>query len=177
MRRTFLLAGAVCCAGIATAQSRSSFLDVSAFDDLTVTPQNGGLAYQVNVGNNPTFTYNGSTYTITDVFGFWVMSNDDDLSASNADVDQWRTANNNSGLGGIAGWKTNPNTGLVPNTSYTFEFDSLGVSSVEQYGFHVRLDGTFPGTNGDTGYATVPEPASMIGLGLGVLALLRRYKK
>lgn len=161
----------------AFAQTRSSFLTVDAIQDVTVTVSNGGKTFKVDVGAAPTMTYNGIEYDITDVFGFWALSNDDDLDADHSDIGVWRAHENNAGGGGIAGWKTNPNTGLRPNQSFTFDFNSLTYDRVEQFGFHIRLDGQFPGTDGNTGYATVPEPASMLGLALGLATLARRRRK
>jgi hypothetical protein len=107
---------------------------------------------------------NGVEYNITDIFGVWALSNDDDLAATHSDVGVWNAHEQNAGTGGIAGWKTNPNTGVTPNGSFIWTFDSLNASSVEQHGFHIRLNGNFPGWGGQTGYATVPEPAGYIAL-------------
>ncbi len=157
-------------------QSRASFLSGDSFQDVIVTVAGGGLEYTVTLGPNPAFVYQSVAYPITDLFGFWVLSNDDDLFPVHSDIGVWRAHENQAGTGGIAGWHTNPNTGLTPGQQFTFTFDSLNVASVEQFGFHIRVNGTFPGTNGNTGYATVPEPAT--GSALGVLAVLlgRRFR-
>lgn len=177
MKKGLLIAGIFSVAGAAFGQSRSSFLDIDAFNGLTVNIFNGGLTYEISLDAAPSFDYQGNSYDITDVFGFWVLSNDDDLVFANADQNGWKADSNNAGTGGIAGWKTNPNSGITPGQSITFTFDSLDVNRVEQIGFHVRIDGTFPGTQGNTGYATVPEPASMIAIGAGVAGLLARRRR
>lgn len=161
-----------------SAQTRSSFLAVDGFSDVFVTPSNGGLTYAVSLGANPQMFFQSQVYAITDVFGFWVLKNEDPntLSSSNSSFGVWSVWNASSGPGEIAGWKTNPNTGITPGGSVTFNFSALNVAEVDQFGFHVRLNGTFPGTNGDTGYATVPEPSALAALGLGLLSLPRRRK-
>jgi hypothetical protein len=123
--------------------------------------------------------YQNTAYDITDVFGFWALSNDEDLVAIQHDLDGWVVNQSNSGPGGIAGWRTNPNTGLTPGESYTFTFDSLSKDKVDQLGFHIRIDGTFPGTNGNTGFATaaIPEPGLLAPAMLGLLPFVRRIRK
>ncbi|MBS1723260.1 MAG: PEP-CTERM sorting domain-containing protein [Armatimonadetes bacterium] len=180
MKKAIILSAFLAVAGAAGAQTRSSFLGVDVISDIAVQVSNGGLTYNVQVGNAPTFTYNNTVYHITDVIGFYTLSDDDDLTAVNQNVGVWQTNNSNAGTGGIAGWKTNPNTGLTPGQSFTFNFDSLNVASVERLGYHVRIDGTFPGTQGNTGnITTVPEPASLlvIGSALASLAARRRMRK
>jgi hypothetical protein len=157
-------------------QSRVSFLQGDSFQDVVVAVAEGGLEYTVSIGPNPAFVYQSVAYPITDVFGFWVLSDDDDLFPVHQDIGVWQAHENQSGQGGIAGWKTNPNTGLTPGQQFTFTFDSLNVASVEQVGFHIRVAGTFPGTNGNTGYATVPEPATGAVLGLLSLVFGRRFR-
>jgi hypothetical protein len=176
MKKGLILAGMIAVTGSAFAQSRSSFLEVDSFSDVTVNVMNSGLTYQIVLGANPTFSYQSQTYNITDLFGFWVLSNDDDLVFSHSNQNGWDAHGNNSGTGGIAGWKTNPNNGITPNQSITFSFTTLDVSRVEQIGFHIRIDGTFPGTQGNTGFATVPEPASMLALGAGLAAIAARRR-
>lgn len=159
------------------AQSRSAFVDVSAFQDLHVEVSNSGLTYKVILGANPKLLYQNAWYNITDVFGFWTLSNDVDFNVVNQPTNQWNPSNNNAGPGAIAGWKTNPNTGITPNNSYTFTFDSLNTDAVDQVGFHVRLDQYANFWQGNTGYATVPEPTSMIALALGAIGLAARRRR
>lgn len=61
-------------AGAAIAQSRSSFLTVDSLIDLNVTESNAGKTFLVEVGNSPRMVYQGKTWTITEVFGFWALS-------------------------------------------------------------------------------------------------------
>jgi hypothetical protein len=177
MKRLIAFVGAATLCSAAFAQSRSSFWDVDGFSDVFLTISNGGLTYELTMGANPKMTFEGVTYDIQDIFGVWALSNDDDLVASMSNTGVWEAHQNQSGTGGIAGWKTNPNTGLYANQSYSWTFDSLNVASVEQQGFHVRCFGEVPRFGGNTGYATVPEPSSLAALGaLGALFLARRRK-
>lgn len=176
MKRTTMILALTVAAAFASAQSRSSFLAVDAIEGIDVS--SFGLDRDVQVGQAPRFQYNGTWYDIVDVFGFWSLSDDDDLVAAGANTGVWGWNSNQSGTGGIAGWKTNPNTGLTAGQNKVFSYDSLNASSVERYGYHVRLDGNFPGTNGNTGYiTTVPEPGSMIALGAGLAAFAARRRK
>lgn len=157
-------------------QSRSSFLEGDGFQDVIVIVSGGGLEYTVSLGPNPAFIYQSVSHPIVDLFGFWVLSNDDDLFPVHGDIGVWRAHENQAGVGGIAGWRTNPNAGLTPGQQFTFVFDDLNVESVEQVGFHIRVEGTFPGTNGNTGYATVPEPTTLGILSLLGVAFIRRLR-
>lgn len=164
------------------AQSRSSFLEIDSITGITVTPSNGGLSFLVEVSNNPSFTFANHVYHITDVFGFWNLSDDDDLTVTNAgftgNFGPWGANNSNSGTGAIAGWKSNPNNGITVGGSETFTYSSLSTGNVERLGFHVRLDENFPGTGGNTGnITTVPEPTSMIALVSGIGALIARRRR
>ncbi len=167
------------CAAGAFAQSRSSFQNVGTIDAIGVDSSNGGLTYTVNVGAAPSFSLGGFNYSIQDVFGFWLLSNQD-ISATHSDTGVWDAHENNAGSGGIAGWKTNPNTGLVVNQSKAFTFDALNVSS-PTYGFHVRLTNAGNGPlAGNTLYVTgtpVPEPATMSVLALSLAAMVAKRKK
>jgi hypothetical protein len=183
MRATLLLTLSLTAVG-AFAQTRSSFLGVDAITGITVTPSNGGLTFLVQLDADPYFTYNGHDYHITDLIGFYNLSDDDDLTVTNSaftgNFGPWATDNSNANTGGIAGRRSNPNDGITVGNSETFTYSALSVANVERLGFHVRLDELFPGTEGNTGnITTVPEPVSMVGLlvGLGGLAARRRRNK
>jgi LPXTG-motif cell wall-anchored protein len=179
MRLSIGIAAAIACAitGSTMGQTRSSFTNGS-LSGVTLLITNGGLNYNVAVGGMPTLTIGAQTFPIIDIFGFWALSNDDDLVASNSSFGVWGVDNSNSGPGGIAGWDTNPNTGLFVNQSAQFNFSALNVASVESYGYHVRIDGIFPGTQGNTGFVNnVPTPAGAALLGLGGAFVSRRRRR
>lgn len=173
--------------GGAQAQSISSFSLSGDFSGISILTSDQ-LTYVVSVGANPKFNVGGTDYTITDVIGFWVLSDVADFNASNSNFDSgvgsWKERNNNSGTGAIAGWRaSNANVGLQPGESETFSFASLTPSSqIDGYGLHVRVEGTFPGSSGNTGHIRtqdnpVPEPTSIAVLGIGAAALLRRRSR
>lgn len=154
------------------AQSRSSFQTPTAISGVTVTKLNT-TDYNVALAIGSTITIGGSTDTITDIFGFWALDNNDDLSATGSTQGAWGFDSNYAGSGGIVGFKTNPNTGITQGNNQTFHFDSI-TGTIEGYGAHVRL------ANGNTLYAVttqaVPEPASFAVLGLGGLLMMRRKR-
>jgi hypothetical protein len=182
MKRIAILALALT-STLGFAQSRSSFLSVSQITGVTVTQFNGGLSYTVEIGATPQFIYNNVAYNISEIFGFWALkdANPDTLNPSNSSFGIWTANTSTGGAGEIAGWKTNPNTGLTAGQSQTFTFAALNSAAIDRYGFHARLaSGTFPGTSGNTGHITgelVPEPASMAVLSLGFVALIRKRRK
>jgi hypothetical protein len=176
-----------CVAGIGTsflanATTRSSFLDVDSMTDITFGVTNLGLTVDAILGANPTFTIGSDTYHVTSIIGFYALSDDDNLAVSNSDFGVWTTDNSNAGVGGIAGWKTNPNSGFGVSNHQVFAFNTLSTSLVEGYGLHVVTQELFPGTSGFTGNISarslnpVPEPTSILGVGLAVVALRKRKK-
>lgn len=162
-------------------QSRSSFTQVYNLQGVNVDQSPNGLAYKLALGSNATFELGSNTYIVKRVFGFWVMKdqNPDNLNPSHNDFGVWSKHSNNSGTGSIAGWKTNPNTGINPNQNVTFNFQSLNSAEVDRYGFHVLV--TQMGHDKDeTKYITgepIPEPTTIVALGLGGLAFIRRRRK
>jgi LPXTG-motif cell wall-anchored protein len=181
VRRSFrfvALAGlAIPFATPALATTRSSFTDVDQISGITVTHL-AGFSYEVSVDIAPIFEIGSQSYMITDVFGFYALADTADLTplAMLSSVGSFSNDSSNAGPGGIAGWRSNPNQGLTPGESLVFTFDSLDLANVDRWGFHVRLDGTFPGTSGNTGNITsVPAPAAGAAmLSVGLLAIRRR---
>ncbi len=174
--RTAAFAGAMAFAGNASAQTFSSFRLVDALQGVTVE-ELAPLEYRVSLGAAPLLTYQGSSIPITDIFGFWALSEDDDVTGATTDFGVWNAHANNASAGGILGWKTNPNTGIVPGGSQVFIFDSLSTADIEHFGFHIRLDGTFPGTTGNTGFAYVPTPGPAAVLAIAGLVAARRRRR
>src|SRR5690242_2292942 len=96
MKKAIILAAACVVASAAQAQSRNSFLPVDLISDLTVQVSNGGLTYKIDMGANPTFTYQNSVYHINRTFGFWVLSDNQDFTVTNHSFGAWDPDNNNA---------------------------------------------------------------------------------
>lgn len=163
--------------GTASAQSRSSFVTPITWTGIEIT-NNGPKNWTVKLTGTPTVTLNNKTYGVTDVFGFWLLDNNDDMKAQGQSFSGWSYNQNYSGTGGIAGYKTNPNTGITPGKSQEFTFKSVN-GTVENVGIHARLASN---TFCDTIYLecpppAVPEPASLAALGIGAASVVRRRKK
>lgn len=178
MKRHIWAAAGVTAALAATAfgQSRSSFMYVDSFSGITVS-QTGPLTFDVSLSGAPTVTVSGTPYSITDLFGFWALVDaDPDLSAaSGANFGVWAWSRNSSGAGDIAGWKTNPNLGITPGGSQSFNYSALAVGEVDRWGFHVRVNGVLP-TGGNTFYFAVPAPGAGAMLALAGLVAGRRRR-
>jgi hypothetical protein len=181
-RAMFAFATAAIAATVAApamATTRSSFFDVSGINGITVTPL-AGLSYRVNLSDTPTFSQGGQLFPITDLFGFYALSNNADFSplASLAPVGTFLNDSTNSGPGGIAGWRANPNRGIHPGESIVFTFDGLDQAHNNQWGFHVRVVGSFLGTAGNTGSITsVPAPTTGALAFVGGLVAWRRRRR
>lgn len=164
------------CAGTALGQSRSSFFDVDSFSGVTIS-KTGPLTFDVSLSAAPTVTYLSTTYAITDLFGFWSLRNADPdfTTGSGASFGVWDWHRNTSGDGDIAGWKTNPNTGIVPGGTLTFTYTALSQSEIDNFGVHIRVDGTLP-FGGNTFHAVVPTPGALALLGVAGLVAGRRRR-
>lgn len=162
-------------ASLCAAQSLSSFQTVTGLSNLNTTVSGNTLT--VAAGASPTFILGSTTYTITEVFGAWLLDSNDDFTATGTNQLGFNFHSNYSGTGGIAGWKTNPNSGFVNDTK-AFNYSSMtGLS--EDVGYHVRTSQNLPG-GANTLYirnAPVPEPGTMSALVLGVTAMIRRRKR
>lgn len=172
---------AVSLAAPAHATTRSSFHAVGTITNATAVPSNGGLTYTVSLLAGGNFTIGANVYSITDVFGFYLLSDDVDFSplAALGSSGTFRDDSSNSSTGGIQGWKSNPNAGItVGNSPHVFNFPAnFHLAAVDRIGFHVRVNGLFPGTTGNTGNITlVPTPGVFGLMGLAGLVVARRRR-
>ncbi len=154
-----------------SAQSISSF-HVAGISGISVL--RSGNQITLNVGSAPTLQLGSNSYAVTEVFGVWALDDNGDMSATNGDQSGWKKSINFAGTGGIAGWKTNPNDGLI-NGSQVFTYGSL-TGSVESFGYHIRVSGNLPGGGNTAFFRPVPEPGTLAALGAGV-ALMGRSRR
>jgi hypothetical protein len=174
--------GTALAASLGFSQSYSSFYQVDAIYGVHVT--NSGLDYTVDLDPGAFLIYNGNQYDITDIFGFWNMKAGSALTASGTNQNGWNWDQSNSGGGSIAGWQNNPKTfDIQPGGSKTFTYTSLDQPSVEATGFHFSFVQDWAPTPGNkTAFVSgplnpVPEPASMVALAAGAIALIRRRRR
>jgi hypothetical protein len=161
---------------IASAQTRSSFFDVTNVFDIGVSTLDG-LTYTVLLGPNPSIDYGSTTYNVTDLFGFYLLSDSQDVSATGIDQNGWGFELRNAGQGGITGWEArNANAGITPTQSISFTFTTVDLSRVDRFGFHLRYSSSFNG-GGNTSYVAVPEPSSMAALALGAMGFWRMRRR
>ncbi len=158
----------------ALAQSRDSFLIADDFVGITMIELDS-TTQRVDLTADPKLIYLGVTYSINSVLGVWALSDFETDFASTTSFGVWNAHKNLSGTGGIAGWKTNPNTGLTPSTGESYAFNSLNRAETSGWGFHIRVNGTLP-TGGNTAYFTVPTPGTSALFGLGAALITRRKR-
>jgi hypothetical protein len=175
--RAAYCAGIISFASGAFAQTRSSFYDVTASNDITVSSFDG-LTFTVLLGPNPWVVYNSTTYIVTDAFGFYVLEDTGDVSATGTNQNFWTFDLNNSGPGGLSGWEAaNANSGITPGQSISFTFTTLNPTSWDRFGFHLRYSAEFEQTGGNTSFVAVPEPASLAALALGAAGIVRLRRR
>lgn len=174
MERIIIVTSLAALAALSAAQTRGTFQVPSTLTGITIT-KNSPLNFNVALASNASMFYQGRSYQIQDVFGFWLLDNNDDMTTSGNNFGVWQYHQNYNGEEGIGGYKTNPNTGIKAGQNQNFEYKTVQGNN-EAYGVHIRLK------NSDTLYVEmprnpVPEPASMAALGIGFAAILRRRKK
>lgn len=178
---TLTIAAAVVAAGasVASATTRSSFLDVPVINGISVVPL-APLSFRVTLQPGASFSLGGTTYPIQNLIGFYALSNATDFTplVSLPTIGNFRDDSTNSGPGGVQGWKSNPNQGLNIGDTLDFTFPSLDAAKFEQVGYHVRLSDTlFPGTSGNTGNITLVPTSGTTAAALVALAGTRRRRR
>ena len=170
-------------ADTAGATTINSFTTGAVFNGIHITPLvSPNLSYTVTLDAGATFTLNNTTYNITDIIGFYLLAPgfNDGSQVNLAAVGGFTRDSDHRSAGSIYGWKSNPNNGITAGNSQTFNYPSINFGEYEMIGLHVRLDGNFPGTSGNTGNITgsfVPTPGAAAVLGLGGIASLRRRRR
>lgn len=186
--RSLLLAGcaAASLSSAAMATTRNSFLDVGSINGITVVTSNAGRDYSVTLDGAANFMLGNTSYPITRVIGFYLLSDDVDFNplpalANVGPPGLFVDDSSNSGTGAIAGWKSNPNNGFVLGQSLTFSLPAnFPVALIDRIGFHIFSSGNFPGTSGNTGNITgtlVPTPSAAALLALAGVGVARRRRR
>jgi hypothetical protein len=183
MKRALILL-AVGAATAAQAQTLSSF-HLANFDGLTITESNP-LKFSVSMAPGTTTLIGGNKYTVKDIFGVYRIATKGGFTSAASKSAPWSWKwDGLSGPQQVAGWENNSKSNsLSAGETFNFEFDKLTSTAGTEttYGFHVRINETFNGSNTfyayNKSFAPVPEPTSMAILGIGGLAFLRRrFKK
>lgn len=173
------LIGSGLVAGTASATTINSFLSVPGISGITVSPTIANPTVTFNAG--ATFTYNSVSYAITDVIGFYLLAPgyNDASQGALANFGGFSNDSDHRAAGSIYGWRSNPNAGITSGNSQAFTFPSISSANYTLIGLHVRINGTFPGTSGNTGNITgslVPAPGAAAILGLSGLMATRRRR-
>ena|SRR5579862_5421257 len=164
---------------LASAQSYGSFSDLTSLSGVNVTAANS-LDYTVKLNSGATMVFDGTTYDVTQVFGFFQLSASNSLGTPTGnDINDWKFVTKSDNSGQIAGWDHNSNNGrLNAGDSQSFAYTTIKPS--DQYGFHF----TYTNTNGkgtSTGYFAAPQPApepcTMLALGAGIVGAIRVRRK
>lgn len=176
MFRKVLVPALFAIVGAASAQSYSSFTATDSISGVKVVSSNGGLDYSVSLLPNAKMSVAGTTYDITQVFGFFLRGSQNSLGTpTEADGGDWSFVTSNNSNGQIAGWTHNANNGRL-NAGDSVNLKFATVNPTTDYGFHFSY---VDGGNVKTGFFSgqpVPEPATLAVLGLGALGVLRRRK-
>lgn len=178
LKKSFFVTIAIASAVFSQAQS------INSFNEAVITGVSASLSgndITLTVDPGATLFYDNTLFNVTDVFGVWALNYGPNptLAAAGSTDGVWSFNKKTQSQGNIAGWNTNPNTGLTPGQSKTFTYSSIA-GDVDTFGYHIRVDGTIPSTGGNTAYFTnapVPEPASMVILGGAVAAAFARRRK
>ncbi len=179
MKKTALISLiGVAMVGTASAQSRSQFVTPASWTGIEIT-NNGPKNWTVKLTGSPTVTMNNKTYSVSNVYGFWLLDNNDDMTAKGQTISGWNYNQNYNGTGGIAGYRAGSTSSAIkPGGSKSFEFKEVN-GSVENVGIKALLTG-----KGFCDYVylelpppAVPEPASLAALGIGAATVIRRRKK
>jgi hypothetical protein len=158
----------------AAAQSISSFNQVTSINGVSVTQNN--LTYTITLDPGAFVIFNSVHYDIDHLFGFWVLGDNGNLGASVTAQNGWNADTHASPSGEIAGWH-NPNqsAALFSGNQLSFTYTALNQNSVTDFGFHASFAQGLPG-GGNTLFIRgplnpVPEPLSLVILGLGAISL------
>jgi hypothetical protein len=177
--------GLITVVAAAGAQSASSFQPVS-LTGITATETAPGKFSVSFASTGASMVYNGQTYQLESVFGFYQVAKSGKFTAAE---DKSKPSNwSFKGLSGnktVTGWSNNSKSNsLTAGETFNYEFKKLTATSGAEVvtGYHVRVFGHLPGGS-DTLFVTgvppvapVPEPASMAVLGLGLLAIRRKRR-
>lgn len=146
------------------------------------TFNNSSLDYTVSLSNGASLYFDGLSYDITDIFGFYAVGNDFTATGYALENGAWKWVTKTSPED-LAGWtNNNKSNAITQGGSMTFTFASLLVNEPPPVmGLHVRLalgGNASPFGSGETGFIIpsdgsnpnpVPEPGTILAA-LSILA-------
>ena len=181
MKRALLRASAFGIATTAMGQTANSFNPVQLYG---VTDTGSNTAFTIDIAPDASLTYLGETYAIKSISAVYKISLTGSIDSATNGVgnpDGWKFQ---EARGDIAGWENmNKKLAIPAGSSADFNFATLSASAGADLvtAYRIELDrGASSGGNSIYAYQAtnaVPEPASMIALGIGGFALMRRRRK